>query len=62
MITLGITTMSAGSVTEPGGYADIRTKEKQNNNQTNEHQFSVNDNRTPQQLIQQIREQNYTEI
>ena len=53
MIPLGITSMSAGSKTDPGGYAtNIYELE----------QFEVNDSRSPKELIAEIEKQNYTAI
>ena len=49
MISLGITAMSAGSKTEPGGYTQKEELE----------QFSPNDNRNPQQLSQIIHQHGY---
>ncbi len=53
MIPLGITTMSAGSKTDPGGYAT---------NIDELEQFEVNDSRSPKELIAEIEKQNYTAI
>ena len=53
MMSLGITTMSAGSKTQPGGYFS-------NNNELI--QFEVIDNRTPAELVKEINRQNYTHI
>ncbi|MBW8000550.1 MAG: 2-iminoacetate synthase ThiH [Planctomycetes bacterium] len=46
LIKLGITKISAGSKTNPGGYADDKISIKQ---------FQVNDNRSPAQIAQMIR-------
>ncbi len=50
MMKLGVTTMSAGSKTNPGGY-----------NKPNDslEQFSVNDDRSPQQVSAAVRERGY---
>ena len=53
MLSLGITSMSAASKTDPGGYA-VHINELE--------QFEVNDSRTPQELIAEIENQNYTAI
>jgi 2-iminoacetate synthase len=53
MATLGITTLSAGSKTDPGGYA-VYQKELQ--------QFSVNDNRTPNEIVQENKKHGYEVI
>lgn len=50
MATLGITAMSAGSKTDPGGYALYSNRLEQ---------FSVNDDRPPAQIEKAIREQGY---
>jgi len=49
MISLGITAMSAGSKTEPGGYTKKEELE----------QFATNDNRNPQELLKTIQQQGY---
>ena len=54
MMSLGITTLSAGSKTDPGGYAV--------NNITELEQFAVNDDRTPAQILQTIRANHYEAV
>ena len=49
MISLGVTSMSAGSKTEPGGYTKKEELE----------QFVTNDNRNPEQLSTMIRQHGY---
>lgn len=50
MLSLGVTSMSAGSKTDPGGYSThVDSLE----------QFEVSDNRTPQQVAAAIRSRNY---
>jgi 2-iminoacetate synthase len=49
MVSLGITSMSAGSKTEPGGYSQHEALE----------QFSVNDNRSPQEMLEMISQKGY---
>lgn len=53
IMTLGITSMSAGSRTEPGGYF-THPRELE--------QFEINDDRTPAELIEAIHSKGYTEI
>jgi 2-iminoacetate synthase len=53
MMSLGVTAMSAGSKTEPGGYA-VERKELE--------QFAVNDNRTPSEIMQMIRSKGYESV
>lgn len=53
IIKLGITSMSAGSKTEPGGYA-LNTQALE--------QFSVNDNRTPKEVSEMIRQSGYEAV
>lgn len=53
MLKLGVTSMSAGSKTEPGGYA-VERKELE--------QFSVNDDRSPQEVMQMIKSQGYEAV
>lgn len=50
MLSLGVTSMSAGSQTEPGGYASHPESLEQ---------FEVTDSRTPQQVAASIRELGY---
>jgi 2-iminoacetate synthase len=52
MLTLGITSVSAGSKTDPGGYTQNNELE----------QFTPNDNRSPQQMIDAIHAQGYQEV
>jgi 2-iminoacetate synthase len=49
MVSLGITSMSAGSKTEPGGYSQKEELE----------QFAVNDDRSPQEMLAMIAENGY---
>ena len=51
--TLGITSLSAGSKTDPGGYA-VYTKTLE--------QFAVNDDRHPEDVLQAIKQQGYEVI
>ena len=50
---LGATSMSAGSSTEPGGYV-VPHKELE--------QFAINDNRTPQEMVEAIKAQGYEPV
>ena len=50
MISLGITSISAGSQTDPGGYAHPNKEVAQ---------FEVNDNRSPEEMKRMIEEQGY---
>lgn len=50
MTTLGVTSLSAGSKTDPGGYAVYRNELEQ---------FSVNDDRLPQDVLRAVKKQNY---
>ncbi len=53
IVKLGITSISAGSKTEPGGYSsDINALE----------QFEVHDNRTPSQIVEMIKLQGYEAV
>jgi 2-iminoacetate synthase len=49
MVSLGITAMSAGSKTEPGGYSQKEELE----------QFAVNDNRSPKEMLDMITKNGY---
>ena len=49
MVSLGITAMSAGSKTEPGGYSQKEELE----------QFAVNDSRSPKEMLAMITEKGY---
>ena len=50
MTTLGVTSLSAGSKTDPGGYTVYRDELEQ---------FSINDGRTPDELVQAVKRQGY---
>ena len=50
MTTLGITSLSAGSKTDPGGYVVYKEELEQ---------FAVNDNRTPSEVLVAVKKQNY---
>lgn len=52
---LGITSMSAGSKTNPGGYAVFPEKESLE-------QFEIDDQRSPQEVAQMIRQQGYESV
>lgn len=53
MTTLGITSISAGSKTDPGGYAVYKTELEQ---------FVINDDRSPQEVEKAVRAQGYDVI
>ncbi|MDR2562376.1 MAG: 2-iminoacetate synthase ThiH [Prevotellaceae bacterium] len=53
MTTLGITSMSAGSKTDPGGYAVYRSELEQ---------FAVSDDRSPSEVVGAVRSQGYDVI
>lgn len=53
MMTLGVTSMSAGSQTEPGGYACTPEALEQ---------FEVSDSRTPGEVVQSIRDHGYEPV
>lgn len=53
MMTLGVTSMSAGSRTEPGGYASTPEALEQ---------FEVSDDRTPQEVVAAIRSHGYEPV
>jgi len=53
MTTLGVTSLSAGSKTDPGGYAVFKDELEQ---------FTVNDNRIPEDILQSVKEQGYEVI
>lgn len=50
MTTIGITSLSAGSKTDPGGYA-VYKKELE--------QFEINDDRTPDEILRAVKRQGY---
>jgi len=52
MLSLGITAMSAGSKTEPGGYSQKDELE----------QFAVNDNRSPKEMLEMVTQNGYEVI
>lgn len=53
MLSLGITSMSAGSKTEPGGYASEQTELEQ---------FAIDDDRTPSEIATMIRQKGYEPV
>jgi len=53
MMELGVTSMSAGSITQPGGYAD--------NNKELE-QFEVSDDRSPAEIVEMVRSHGYEAV
>jgi 2-iminoacetate synthase len=53
MTTLGVTSMSAGSKTDPGGYAVYRSELEQ---------FAVSDSRPPSEIVKAVRNQGYEVI
>jgi 2-iminoacetate synthase len=54
MMMLGVTSLSAGSKTDPGGYtANIEPELEQ---------FMVNDNRSPKQILQSIADHDYEAV
>ncbi|MDH6533871.1 2-iminoacetate synthase ThiH [Parabacteroides sp. 52] len=53
MTTLGVTSLSAGSKTDPGGYA-VYQKELE--------QFTINDDRSPAEVLKAVKEQGYEVI
>lgn len=53
LVTLGVTTMSAGSHTEPGGYAEASEAEPQ---------FEIADTRTPEEVVAVLRRQGYDPV
>jgi len=53
MIPLGVTSMSAGSQTEPGGYASTPDALEQ---------FTVSDSRTPKEVVEAIRQRGYEPV
>ncbi|MBQ6268774.1 MAG: 2-iminoacetate synthase ThiH [Bacteroidetes bacterium] len=53
MMTLGVTSMSAGSRTDPGGYSTEKNELEQ---------FAINDNRTAKELEQQIKSFGYEAV
>ncbi len=53
LINMGVTSMSAGSKTNPGGYATSSETLKQ---------FEISDSRTPEQILELIEEQGYEPV
>ena len=50
MTSLGVTSLSAGSKTDPGGYAVYRKELEQ---------FAINDDRTPDEVLKAVKDQGY---
>jgi 2-iminoacetate synthase len=53
MTGLGVTSLSAGSKTDPGGYAVYRNELEQ---------FAINDNRTPNEVLSAVKGQGYEAV
>ena len=53
MMTLGVTSMSAGSKTDPGGYASAPDSLEQ---------FEISDNRTPREVAESIKRHGYEPV
>jgi 2-iminoacetate synthase len=53
MAGLGVTSLSAGSKTDPGGYAVYRSELEQ---------FAINDNRTPDEVLASVKELGYEAV
>ena len=53
LVRLGVTSMSAGSHTEPGGYASPSDAEPQ---------FEISDDRTPDQVVRSLRASGYDPV
>ncbi len=53
MMRLGITNMSAGSRTDPGGYSVSQHELEQ---------FAINDDRTPQEVVASVRANGYEPV
>ena len=53
IIKLGITSMSAGSKTDPGGYASSLDALEQ---------FEISDDRSPEAIVQMLKEQGYEAV
>jgi 2-iminoacetate synthase len=59
LITLGVTNMSAGSSTEPGGYSSFDETSWTPTKEQKGEQFHISDERSPEQIAQVIRSQGY---
>ena len=62
MVSLGITNMSAGSSTEPGGYSHFDETTWTADRQQPGEQFHIADERPPQQVAEMIRSQGYEPV
>lgn len=63
LVRLGVTTMSAGSSTEPGGYATFdETSWKQTKEAQPGEQFHIADERSPRVIADMIRQQGYEPV
>ncbi len=62
LVRLGITTMSAGSSTEPGGYSHFDKKSWRQVDEQPGEQFQIADERSPSEIAAMIREQGYEPV
>jgi 2-iminoacetate synthase len=62
LITLGVTQMSAGSCTEPGGYSDFDPEQWQSRREQPGEQFHIADERSPAAIAAVIRSRGYEPV
>ncbi len=62
LITLGVTSMSAGSSTEPGGYSSFNQNEWRRTREQEGEQFHISDERTPAEFAGIIRARGYEPV
>ncbi len=62
LINLGITTMSAGSSTEPGGYSSYNQNEWKQTREQEGEQFEISDERSPAEFAAAIRARGYEPV
>lgn len=62
LIPVGVTTMSAGACTEPGGYSHFDESNWSNQQEQPGEQFHIADERAPKQVAEVIRKQGYEPV
>jgi 2-iminoacetate synthase len=62
LVSLGVTTMSAGSCTEPGGYSSFDETEWRATHEQKGEQFHISDERSPEEIARIIRARGYEPV
>ena len=62
LVRLGVTTMSAGSSTEPGGYSSYKQDEWKQTREQEGEQFQISDERSPKEFAAAVRARGYEPV